>query len=118
MPSSDPARRLRDIVQAIDDIEGFARGVSEADELQRNRLVARAVERCLQIISEAATKLGAEAEVLCPGQPWADIRGIGNHLRHAYDAINPSVVWHAIREELPALRRACEDALKGGLRRP
>jgi len=41
-----------------------------------------AVQYALLIISEAARKLGAHAESLAPGQPWPDIRGIGNLLRH------------------------------------
>ena len=38
-----------------------------------------AVERCLARISEAAIKLGADAERLCPQIPWRDIRGIGTN---------------------------------------
>ena len=36
-----------------------------------------AVERNLQKISEAAVRLGEDAEQLCPGPPWRNIRGIG-----------------------------------------
>jgi uncharacterized protein with HEPN domain len=45
------------------------------------------------IISEAAKRLGDDAEVLCPGQRWRDIRGIGNHLRHAYDNLDALLIW-------------------------
>ena len=38
-----------------------------------------------------------------PGQPWADIRGMGNRLRHAYDQISLDVIWNSIREDLPGL---------------
>ena len=48
---------------------------------------ADAVERCLARISEATVKLGEDAELLCPGPPWRDIRGLGNHLRHAYKRV-------------------------------
>jgi len=41
-----------------------------------------AVERCLERISEAAAKLGDLARALVPGQPWQDIRALGNRLRH------------------------------------
>jgi hypothetical protein len=44
-----------------------------------------AVERHLQKISEAAVRLSDHAEILCPGVPWRNIRGIGNFLRHEYD---------------------------------
>ncbi len=38
-----------------------------------------------------------------PDQPWADIRGMGNRLRHAYDRISFDVLWNAVRHDLPAL---------------
>jgi uncharacterized protein with HEPN domain len=44
-----------------------------------------AVERRLAKISEAAIRLGEQAEILCPGPSWPDIRGLGNWLRHQYD---------------------------------
>lgn len=37
------------------------------------------------------------------GHPWSDIRSIGNRLRHAYDRINPNVIWTTAREDVPAL---------------
>jgi uncharacterized protein with HEPN domain len=47
-----------------------------------------AVERKLLLISEAAVRLGDDAERLCPGLPWRNIRGIGNWLRHRYDSVD------------------------------
>jgi uncharacterized protein with HEPN domain len=41
-----------------------------------------AVERKLLVISEAAIRLGAQAAVLCPNQPWHEIGGVGNWLRY------------------------------------
>ena len=71
-----------------------------------------AVERCLQRISEAASKLGDFAAVLIPEQPWARIRALGNYLRHEYDVNEAEQLWDIIRLELPGLRSASEDALK------
>jgi uncharacterized protein with HEPN domain len=71
-----------------------------------------AVERCLARISEAAVRLGGAALDLCPDVPWADIRGIGNHLRHAYETIDQRIVWRVVTRELPPLQRACADALQ------
>ena len=70
-----------------------------------------AVERKLQIISEAAIRLGDEAERRCPGQPWRDIRGIGNQLRHAYERVNLATVWNTITDDLPPLKNAVLRAL-------
>lgn len=70
-----------------------------------------AVERNLQKISEAAIRLGDEAEILCPGPEWRYIRGLGNWLRHQYDGIDLEVIWHAATVDAPALREAVLAAL-------
>jgi Protein of unknown function DUF86 len=49
---------------------------------------------------------------LMPGQPWADIRGMGNRLRHAYDRMNLDVIWNTIREDLPSLAADVQAALE------
>ena len=41
-------------------------------------------------------RLGPQAEELCPGIPWRDIRGIGNLLRHGYDRIDPHVIGRTV----------------------
>ena len=70
-----------------------------------------AVERCLERISEAAAKLGDEAGELVPGQPWPEIRALGNRLRHEYDRIRVDRLWAIIVEDLPSLRSACKVGL-------
>jgi uncharacterized protein with HEPN domain len=112
MPSEKPERRLRDIIENIDDILDFTAPFPDVSSAIRDRKTMRAVERCFQIISEAAIKLGAEAERFCPDQPWPDIRGIGNPLRHHYDAISPARLWVTIHDDLPSLRAACAEALR------
>jgi uncharacterized protein with HEPN domain len=89
MSFSDPSERFRDILDNIERIERYTAGMSY-DAFENDARTRDAVERCLSRISEAAIKLdriGTIASELCPTIPWADIRGIGNHLRHAYDAI-------------------------------
>jgi uncharacterized protein with HEPN domain len=70
-----------------------------------------AVERKLLVISEAATRLGDQAEALCPGLPWRDIRGIGNWLRHQYDHVDLETIWRTVIRDLPPLREAVGRAL-------
>jgi uncharacterized protein with HEPN domain len=47
-----------------------------------------------------------------PAQPWADIRGMGNRLRHAYDRINLDVIWNTIRDDLPSVAADVRTALQ------
>jgi uncharacterized protein with HEPN domain len=71
-----------------------------------------AVERCLERISEASTKLGTEAERLAPGPPWQAVRSFGNVLRHAYDQIDPARIWEIVKRDLPLLESAVIAALR------
>ena len=64
------------------------------------------------IISEAAIRLKDDAEVLCPGVAWREIRGIGNWLRHQYDDVEVETVWNSIQDDLPPLKAAVEKALQ------
>jgi uncharacterized protein with HEPN domain len=83
----DPAASLADILDNLERIERYVAGLDRetfgADALRRD-----AVERCLERVCEAAFRLGDKAAELAPSQPWSDIRGMGNRLRHAYDRID------------------------------
>ena len=58
-------------------------------------------------------RLGEKAAELAPSQPWGDIRGMGNRLRHAYDRIDLDVLWNTVRDRLPSLKVDVERALAG-----
>ena len=84
-------------------IETFVSGMN-FEAFRGDLKTIAAVERKLQIVSEAAVRLGSEAERRCPGLPWRDIRGIGNHLRHAYERVDLEQIWSTICDDLPVLR--------------
>lgn len=105
-----PQRWFSDILDAIAAIRQFTLAM-DFEAFRSNAMAVAAVERKLQIISEAAIRLGVEAERFCPDQPWADIRGIGNQLRHAYERIDLETVWQTITDDLPRLDIAVQRAL-------
>ena len=110
LPFEDRRTHLRDILQSINFIEEFVLGMELADFQQDARTQA-AVERKMLVISEAAVRLGNDAETYCPGVPWRDIRGIGNWLGHQYDRVNVETVWSTIHDDLPPLKAAVVKAL-------
>lgn len=110
MPFEDPKSHLRDILESIRFIEEFVRGM-DRDSFLSDLKTEAAVERKLLIISEAAIRLKDEAETLCPGVPWRDVRGIGNWLRHQYDRVDIEMVWDTIQQDLPLLKAAIEEVL-------
>lgn len=101
---------LADIIDNIERIDGYTAGMDRSG-FERNGLVRDGVERCLERICEAVFRLGSRAEELMPGQPWGDIRGTGNRLRHANDRISLEVIWDTIRRDLPGLATAAREAL-------
>ena len=105
MPSRDPIQRFEDILENIIRIEAFTAGM-DLKAFVLDQKTSDAVERCLERISEAAKKLDALAEETCPGIPWAQIRGIGNHLRHEYDKINGVGAWFLTERDLAPLKAA------------
>ena len=112
MPSRDPAQRFEDILTNIQRIEFHIARIADETEFVENATVYDAVERCLERISEAASKLGAEAEAVCPEIPWARIRGLGNVLRHEYDWVEGARIWYTIQDNLPQLKAAIERVVR------
>lgn len=73
----------------------------------------RAVEREIEIISEASRRVPKKLKSAEPSMPWKEIAGIGNVLRHDYETISDPIVWNVVQEHLPALEAAVSRILKG-----
>jgi uncharacterized protein with HEPN domain len=110
VPSEHPARRFADIIENIERIEQFTAGMDLA-AFVAGGVAVYGVQYALLIVSEAARRLGPHAERLAPDQPWADIRSIGNVLRHQYDDVDPEVIWWIVQQDLATLKTAAQRAL-------
>lgn len=62
-----------------------------------------AVERALQNIGEACTKLSANFKELNPEIDWKSILGMRTYLAHAYHRIDADIVWSAANVSVPEL---------------
>lgn len=111
MPFRDKTRHLRDILEAIDLIELFLDGLT-FESYQTDLKTKSAVERQMQIMTEAAIRLGRDAEQIAPGPDWEGFRGMGNLLRHAYHRIDDQIIWNTVKDELPLMREAAVKALR------
>jgi uncharacterized protein with HEPN domain len=107
-----PAVRLQHMLDEIDGILDFTKDLSAAAVLGSYGH-RRAVERAIQIISEAAKELPDDLKARAPDVPWKRIIGIGNLLRHEYCRIDPDVLASIPGTELhrlrPALFRSLQD---------
>jgi uncharacterized protein with HEPN domain len=99
----DVKERLRDIMEAIANIERYTvrgRDAFEGDELLQNWFL-----RQLQIIGEAVRAIPPSIQSLAPEIPWSKIVGMRNILIHGYFEIDTAVVWDAVQNDIPALKK-------------
>ena len=111
MPSRhDPADSLHHIIENAERVARYLAGL-DRQAFEQNEAMRDAVERCIERVCEAAYRLGQRAEELMPGQPWGDIRGMGNRLRHAYDRLDVAIIWNTAQLRLPELAADARRAL-------
>jgi uncharacterized protein with HEPN domain len=114
MLSERTKRRLRDIIEDVQRVETFLDGMILPVFLGEERTIF-AVERLLQRITEAAIQIDpADAERIGPGLPVAQMRALGNRLRHEYFDVNRAILFDIASRELPILRASVELALEQG----
>jgi uncharacterized protein with HEPN domain len=107
LPFREARAHLIDIRESIENIDGFLKEM-DFEAYHADLKTRSAVERQLQIISEAAARLKDDGERLCPGIDWQGLRGMGNVLRHGYHKVEDRIVWDAVKFDLPLLK-ACVD---------
>jgi uncharacterized protein with HEPN domain len=107
----DPADSLHHIIENAERVARYLVGMDRQGFKENEAIRGDAVERCFERVCESAYRLGERAEVLMPGQPWADISGMGNRLRHAYDRVDVTIVWNTAQVWLPELATASRRAL-------
>ncbi|ORE97726.1 HepT-like ribonuclease domain-containing protein [Aurantimonas sp. 22II-16-19i] len=103
--AKDPRVRLQHILENIDGILSHTEGLA-FETIVGDFVLVRAVERSIQIISEAAKELPPELRSQEPDVPWQRIIGIGSFLRHEYNRINQNDIRSILAVHLPALRPA------------
>lgn len=94
---------LSDILRSIELIEEFTSVTTSFSEYIDDLKTQSAVERQLGIIGEAVKKFSS----MQPGlmlEHAEKIAGFRNRLIHAYDSVDPSIVWAIIKKHIPALK--------------
>ncbi|MBV9750309.1 MAG: DUF86 domain-containing protein [Acetobacteraceae bacterium] len=104
MPSDhDPADCLGAILDNIADIEDYTAGL-ERDVFEGDGLTRDAVERCVERVCEAVSRLSDCAPALARDQPWSDIGGVGDQLRRSCHRIGTDLMWEIIGRDVQALK--------------
>ncbi len=94
--------RIRDILDAINEIRKFTKGMDFATFKDDDKSV-RAVEMNFIIIGEAANQIPEEIEEIYTSIPWSLMRAMRNRIVHVYFRIDEKLVWDTIQNDLPPL---------------
>lgn len=103
MPSRSINLRLHDMLESIRGIEKAIAGKTYTN-FSKSWIIRSAVERGIEIISEASRHIPNEVKAEHPDVRWQDIAGIGNILRHEYQRVDDKIIWNAVMN----IRRRCE----------
>jgi uncharacterized protein with HEPN domain len=102
--------RIADIKDRIAAIRALLAGKSAAD-IERDRVVRAALERFVEVISEASRHLPEAWKAEHEDVPWRRVADIGNIIRHAYDAVDLPTLWAIYERDLDPLEAAIDAML-------
>jgi len=90
---------ISDIIESIDYILGYAKGISE-QEFKTNKMVQDAVIRRLEIVGEAVKNIPEDVRKKYNQIPWKSMAGLRDVLIHAYFGVRVERIWNLIQNEL------------------
>lgn len=93
--------RVADILASAGFIRSWVEGKSKKS--LQDRLLLSALARELAIIGEACNRLSSEFKEQLPDVEWRDIVQMRNILIHAYNRVDPDIVWEAATVDVPIL---------------
>jgi uncharacterized protein with HEPN domain len=85
-------------LQAVEKLQGKSREDFEADENLR-----LALTHLIQMIGEAARRVGPESRQRYSQIPWSDVIGMRHKIVHDYLDVDFDVVWEVVKTDLPEL---------------
>lgn len=101
-PEERDAAYLWDMLQAAKEVETMVGNRSLADFLG-DRVLLRALERCIEIIGEAARRVSVSYMDTHQEIPWRKIIGQRNILAHEYGQIDHELLYKTAVEDIPVL---------------
>ena len=103
---------LYDILSAIEEIEGFFVNSSKLfSDYQKDIRTKRAVERNIEIIGEAMSRILKEDDSveITNSRKIVNVR---NRIIHGYDSVSDDIIWGIVIRYLPTLKSEIEQLLK------
>ncbi len=103
---------IRDCLHAIDKIEGYVKGISNADELYERQETYDATLMNFMVIAEACKRISDKLKSKNSHIDWKGISGFRNFLAHDYFGVDVKEVWSAVKYNLPELKEQMNNLLK------
>jgi len=94
---------LLDIQQSIEEIFDFLGDNRDFFAYQKDLKTKKAVERNLEIIGEAVSRI-LKSDNTFPLEEARNIIGTRNRIIHSYDNISDEVIWTIVSRDLPKLK--------------
>ncbi len=101
-PEQRDAGYLWDMLDAARTVEQLTSN-QDFTQYSNDRRTQLAVERSLEIIGEAASRVSTSFRNAHPEIPWRQVIGQRNVLIHEYGEIKQERIWKAVRENVPQL---------------
>jgi uncharacterized protein with HEPN domain len=96
------ADRIVHIDTAIGDIRDILAGQTR-ESFTDNLVMRMAIERLLEIISEASRYIPSDIKANDPHINWRRLADLGNWLRHAYHRTDAGLLWVMVEDDLKPL---------------
>ena len=112
MSEKNPKIYLQHILDCLDAIENYTRGIKSKDEFFASKMIQDAVIRNLEIIGEAAKQIPENVRQQHPKIEWKKMAGLRDILIHNYLGVDLSEVWVIIAERLPQLKAELQEIAK------
>lgn len=107
---------LKHILESIERIEEFTKGVSKEKFLDSVQ-IQDAVIRRLEIIGEAAKNLPPEFRKKHADMPWSEIARTREKLIHGYFGVDLALTWDIVKKDLPELKKKIKKILGVAVRK-
>jgi uncharacterized protein with HEPN domain len=100
----DPTIAIRDCLAEIAILNDIAARMT-LQSFRSDPIARRAAAYSIQTISEAVRRTPDDWLAEFPTEPWAQIKGIGNRIRHEYFCIDHAILWGIVTTEAPGFRQ-------------